>query len=130
MLARPTRLAEPFVAFLTRLQAPVCVIDLALNRERLGIPSNWEPELVSGAATDLIVDPMLDRLATLSVSQVQRWAEGDRGRLELIAKARGYKAGWVEISAKAWLDTQVKHRAWPPPLADRRSARTPATALD
>jgi hypothetical protein len=128
MLARPTRLAESFVAFLTRLRAPVRVIDLALNCDRLGMPADWEPELVKGAATDLIVDAMLDRLGTLSVPQLQRWAEGDHGRLELIRKARGYKSGWVEISAKAWLDAQVKNRARPPPRADRRSARTTATA--
>jgi hypothetical protein len=128
MLARPTRLSELFAAFLARLQAPVRVIDLALNCERLGLPSDWDLELVLGASTDLIVDTMLDRLATVPASQLQRWAEGDRGRLQLIAVARGYKIGWVEISAKAWLDAQVKNRARPPLRPDRRSGRATATA--
>jgi hypothetical protein len=119
LLARPTRLAEPFAAFLARLQAPACVIDLALNCSRLGMPADWNPESVCGAATDLVVDAMLDRLGTSPVPQLQRWAEGDRGRLELIAKARGYKTGWVEISAKAWLDAQVKNRTRLSPRPDR-----------
>jgi hypothetical protein len=40
----------------------------------------------------------------------QRWAEGDRGRLALIAKAKGYKLGWIDHAAEGWLDKQVRSR--------------------
>jgi superfamily II DNA or RNA helicase len=36
-----------------------------------------------------------DRLATMTYQQALRWAGGDRDRLYLVARVRGYKPGWV-----------------------------------
>jgi hypothetical protein len=123
LLARPTRLKEPFLAFLSRLQPSASIIDLSFNCELHGVPAGWETRQIVGKTSEVVVDPMLDRLALLSVAEAQNWAQGDRGRLELVAAARGFKPAWIEHAARGWLNKQVKTRDRVPSPFDRRPVR-------
>jgi hypothetical protein len=112
LLASLTLLPAPFQAFLARLRVST-VIDVALNIARFGAPPHWDVRQVVTPASMVITDPMLDQFATLSMRDLQAWAMGDRRRLELIAPARGYKAGWIGISAETWINRQIKNRGQP-----------------
>jgi superfamily II DNA or RNA helicase len=52
-------------------------------------PSGPRCEIKSPALVEI------NRLAIMSYQQAMRWAGGDEHRLRLVAKARGYKPGWV-----------------------------------
>jgi hypothetical protein len=112
LLASLTLLSAPFQAFLARLRVST-VIDVALNIARFGAPPHWVVRQVVTPASLVVTDPMLDQFATLSMRDLQTWAQGDRRRLELIAHARGYKAGWIGISAETWINRQIKNRGSP-----------------
>jgi superfamily II DNA or RNA helicase len=57
----------------------------------LRVPKPRTPHTERAGATLVATD----RLATMSYGQALRWAGGDRDRLHLVARARGYKPGWV-----------------------------------
>jgi hypothetical protein len=113
LLARPTRLQETFHTFLGRLQPAISIIDLADNIRRHGTPEGWAPNIIEGEPQRVLRDPHLDRLATMSAPEIQRWAEGDFTRLELGRIAKGYARGWSEHSRRGWLDKQVRVRGGP-----------------
>lgn len=128
MFTRPTQLKEPFHAFLGRLEpaedgSPITVIDLAGNIERLGAPVGWQVETITCEAKVVVADPALDRLSTMPMAAAQRWAEGDRGRLAMVAAARGYKPAWVTHSVEAWHDKEVRSRSRQSTPLDRRPGR-------
>jgi hypothetical protein len=111
MLANATRLKVAFLDYLGRFQpsaGTLSIIDLVGGIGRHGAPSNWAVEIVESTIPNVVRDPRLDRLATMSASQIQTWAEGDYTRLELGRIARGFKPGWSEHSRRGWLDKQVK----------------------
>jgi hypothetical protein len=112
-LGRPTKLKDSFLAFLRRLQAGTNVIDLADNIRLHGTPEDWHTSLIEGEAVNVLRDPRLDRLGTMSAPEIQRWAAGDLTRLELGRIAKGYKLGWSEHSRRSWLDKQIRDRNGP-----------------
>jgi DNA repair protein RadD len=65
----------------------------AVLRERLPpagtMPPRHHHEITSGRLVEI------DRLAVVRYGDVLRWAGADERRLRLVAKARGYKSGWV-----------------------------------
>jgi hypothetical protein len=117
MLVRPVRSKEAASAFLSRLQPSssggIVVVDLADVTRQHGIPENWQADVIIGEPQDCLRLPMLDRLSTMSASQIQGWAEGSYDRLELGRIARGFKSGWSQHSQRGWLDKQVKARGSP-----------------
>jgi hypothetical protein len=127
MMVVPTLQRESFHAFLGRLRPvadEIVVIDLADNIRRHGVPESWTVNIVEGEPQDVVRDPRLDRLGTMSAPELQRWAEGDRGRLEIAARVKGFKPGWVQFSVDGWLNRQIKARGTPPrPDGNRGSAR-------
>jgi hypothetical protein len=117
VMGHATALRDSFFEFLSRLQPSanvITVIDLCANIRRLGVPDFWNGiELIEIPAPDVIRDPVLDRLGMMSAVELQRWAEGGIGRLQLAAKVKGYPKGRVQHSIVGWLLRQTKSRGSP-----------------
>jgi hypothetical protein len=116
MLLRPTCRRDVALTFLSRLQPAskeIVVFDLADVIRQHGAPENWQMTVIEGAPEDILCLPVLARLGTMSASQIQAWAQGNRVRLELGRVARGFKAGWTEHAERGWLDKQVRARSGP-----------------
>lgn len=113
LLCRPTRCATSFLAFMARLSGDddAVVIDLVGNVDRLGVPPGWSVEKISVSSRIVVADPVIARLGTMNTTACQRWAEGDHDRLVMIAKAKGYKPGWIDHAQQGWADKQVRGRA-------------------
>jgi hypothetical protein len=122
ILVRPTRIRDAFLAFLQRLEVNI-VIDVGDNIRRLGTPDNWRVSIIEGKATDTLRDPYLDRLATMSTREIQKWAEGNPQRLELGRVAKNFNPGWVRFAQEGWLNRQVKSRGGPTRSDEPRPAR-------
>jgi hypothetical protein len=113
LLARPTRSKAMFLSFLERFTALALIVDVSGNVALHGAPPEWETRVTIGPAQDVVADPILDRLTFLKARELQKWAAGDRMRLELAAKAKGYNAGWIQHSEQAWGGRALQDRNEP-----------------
>jgi hypothetical protein len=98
MLVRPVNLPEMHFRYLGRLDptgGEVTIYDLAENCRRHGLPAGWVETVTVGPSAEIIRDPMISRITEVPFKDVMRWAKGNPARLEIVAKAKNFKSGWV-----------------------------------
>jgi hypothetical protein len=125
MLLTPTLLPRKHQRFLGRLDVSageVAILDIVDNCGRHGLPAGWVETVTIGPSSEVIRDPMISRITEAPFKDVMRWAKGNPVRLEMVARAKNFKDGWVfhaiqsfdPIGADRWWATRRKaSSSWP-----------------
>jgi hypothetical protein len=133
MLVTPTMSPAKHQRYLGRLDpstGELVIIDLVDNCGRHGLPAGWVETVTVGPSAEIIRDPMISRITEAPFKDVLRWAKGNPARLEMVAKAKGFKDGWVfhaiesfdPIAAEQWWNSRTSRGGQRPRRRDREAA--------
>lgn len=96
ILARPTLNPATHARFLFRLDrtlAELIIIDVVDGCRKHGA-LGMTPEVIIGAATEVITDPVVERLTEIPHRVALEWCGRNVARIELLQRAKGRKDGW------------------------------------
>jgi hypothetical protein len=113
-LLTPTRSPLKHQRYLGRLDpsaGELAILDIVDSVGVHGLPAGWAETVIVGPASEVVRDPMIEKITAVPHKDAMRWAGKNIDRLVLIQRAKNFKPGWTYNTVKSF-DPSLADRWW------------------